>query len=141
MHAGLTTALIQPLEGMRSGKTYTVLTFPAQAGRYIMLLAGLLLLSWMAPDGEEQLSKADPTRQDSGGQFQVNDLRKGLKKILKSGCSKGLSNRTIYVLAWMAAAPHIQRDISDHFWAEPSFSASMVTMLLKYRFGQVWNMK
>ena len=95
----------------------------------------------MDGSGEEQLSQADPTREDSVGQFQVNDLRKGLKKILKAGSSKGFSNRTIYVLAWMAAKPHILGDITDHFWTKSSVTASMVTMLLKYRFGQLWNMK
>jgi len=49
--------------------------------------------------GGEQPSQADPNREDTAGQFQVNDLRKGLKKILKTGCSRGFSNKTIYVLA------------------------------------------
>ena len=91
--------------------------------------------------GGEQPSQADPNRKDAAGQFQVNDLRKGLKKILKAGCSRGFSNKTIYVLAWMAARPHIQGEISNHFWASPQVTTSMVTMILKYRYGQLWNMK
>ena len=91
--------------------------------------------------GGEQPSQADPNRKDAAGQFQVNDLRKGLKKILKAGCSRGFSNKTIYVLAWMAARPHIQGEISNHFWASPQVTTSTVTMILKYRYGQLWNMK
>ena len=48
--------------------------------------------------GGEQPSQADPNREDAAGQFQVNDPLKGLKKILKAGCSRGYSNKTIYVL-------------------------------------------
>ena len=104
-----------------------------------MLLVGLLLLDG---SGEEQLSQADSTRQDSFGQFQVNDLRKGLKKTLqKVKGSKEFSNKAIYVLGWMAALPHVLGDISNHFRTSPSVTTSMVTMLLKYRFGSLWNMK
>ena len=90
---------------------------------------------------EEEPSQADPDRKDTAGQLQVNDLRKGLKKILKAGCSRGFSNKTIYLLAWMAARPHIQGEIRNHFWASPQVTTSMVTMILKYRYGQLWNMK
>ena len=115
--------------------------WPHFSGRKIHNASGGAAAIVMDGSGEEQLSQADPTREDSVGQFQVNDLRKGLKKILKAGSSKGFSNRTIYVLAWMAAKPHILGDISNHFWTNSSVTASMVTMLLKYRFGQLWNMK
>ena len=67
--------------------------------------------------GGEQPSQVDPDRKDAADQLQVTDLRKGFKKILKAGCSRGFSNKTIYVLAWMAARPHIQGEISNHFWA------------------------
>ena len=36
--------------------------------------------------GGEQPSQADPNRKDAAGQFQVTDIGKGLKKILKAGC-------------------------------------------------------
>ena len=91
--------------------------------------------------GGEQPSQADPNRKDAAGQLQVTDLRKGLKKIIKAGCSRGFSNKTIYVLAWMTARPHIQGETSNHFWASPEVTTSMVTMILKYRHGQLWNMK
>ena len=45
------------------------------------------------------------------------------------------------MLAWMGTAPHILGDISNRFWTNPSIRASMVTMLLKYRLGQLWNVK
>ena len=45
--------------------------------------------------GGEQPSQADPKRKDAAGQFQVTDFWKGLKKILKAGCSRGFSNKTI----------------------------------------------
>ncbi len=91
--------------------------------------------------GPEQSSQADPTRQDDVGLFQANDLRKGLKGIVKPRCSKGFSNQTIYVTAWAATVPYMLGDISNQFWSTPRVTASMVTMLLKYRFGQLWNMK
>ena len=87
--------------------------------------------------GGEQPSQADPNSEDTAGQFQVNDPRKGLKKILKTGCPRGFSNKTIYVLAWMAARPHIKGEISNHFWASHQVTKSMVTMILKYRYGQL----
>ena len=77
--------------------------------------------------GGEQPSQAYPNRKGTAGQFPVNALRKGLKKILKAGCSRGFSNKTIYVLARMAARPHVQREISNHFWASPQVTTSMVT--------------
>ena len=95
----------------------------------------------MNGQGKDQVSQADPARQDGLGKFQVNDLRKGLKTRFKPGCSMGFSNKTIYVLAWMTAMPYIPGDISNHFWANPQITASMVTMILKYRYGQLWNMK
>ena len=58
--------------------------------------------------GGEQPSQADPNRRDTASHFQVNDLRKGSKKMLKAGCSGGFSNKTIYVMAWTAARLHIQ---------------------------------
>ena len=52
----------------------------------------------MDGSGEEQLSLADPVCQDFVGHLhhQASDLRKGLKKILKTltGYSKGLSSKT-----------------------------------------------
>ena len=95
----------------------------------------------MNAQGKEQVSQADPARQDGVGLFQVNDPRKGLKALLKLGCSMGFSNKTVYVLAWLAAMPYMIGDISNHSWASPQITASMVTMILKYRYGQLWNMK
>ena len=54
-------------------------------------------------------SQADPSRQDEVDIFQVNDLRKGLKGIVKPKCSRGFSNSTVYVMAWSAA-------IALHTW-------------------------
>ena len=45
----------------------------------------------------------------------MNDLRKGLKTLLGSECSMGFSNKTVYVLAWMAAMPYMIGDISNQF--------------------------
>ena len=81
--------------------------------------------------GGEQPSQADPNREDTAGQFQVNDLRKELKKILRAGCPRGFSDKKIYVLAWMAARPQIQGEISNYFWASSQVTTSMVTMILK----------
>ena len=89
--------------------------------------------------GGEQPTQADPNRKDFASQYQVNDLRKGLKKILKAGCPRGFMNKTIYVMAWMAARPHIQGQISSYFRASPQVTTSMVTMIFKYRYGQLWN--
>ena len=115
------------------------------SGLSLLLSAGSMFAlsrhEWYSKVCTEQPSQSDPKREDTAGQFQVNDLRKGLKKLLKTGCSRGFSNKTIYVLAWMAARPHIQGEISNDFWASPQVTTSMLTMILKYRYGQLWNMK
>ena len=115
--------------------------WPHFLGRKIHNAAGGAAAIVMNGQGKDQVSQADPARQDDLGKFQVNDLRKGLKTLLKPSCSMGFSNKTIYVLAWMAAMPYILGDISNHFWTNPQITASMVTMILKYRYGQLWNMK
>ena len=94
--------------------------WPNFSGRNIHNASGgaaAIVMDAMGGEQPSQADQADPNRTDTAGQFQVNDLRKGLKKILKAGCSRGFSNKTIYVLAWMAARPHIQGEISNHFWA------------------------
>ena len=91
--------------------------------------------------GGQATSQADPTRQMTSGKFQVNDLRRGLKAIAKAKCAQGFSNKTIYVLAWLDTAKTLMGDVSNHFWNAPDVTTSMITMILKYRFGQLWNMK
>ena len=68
-------------------------------------------------------------------------MRKGLKTLLKSRCAQGFSNNTVHVLAWLGATNHILGEVSNSFWNAPTITSSMITMLLKYRFGQLWNMK
>ena len=63
------------------------------------LLAHMCIAIVINGQAKEQVSQADPARQDGVGLFQVNDLRKGLKTLLKPGCSMGFSNKTVYVLA------------------------------------------
>ena len=115
--------------------------WPHFSGRKIHNTSGGAAAIHMDALGGEQPSQADPNREDTVGQFQVNNLRKGLKKMLEAGCSRGFSNKTIYVLAWMAARQHIQGEISNHFWASPQVTTSMRTMILKNRYGQLWNMR
>ena len=86
----------------------------------------------MHGQGKEQVSQADPARQGGVGVFQLNDLRKGLKTLLKPGCSMVFSNKTVYVLAW-AGSNAIHGDISNHFWASPQITAAMVSQTLNRR--------
>ena len=90
---------------------------------------------------ESTTGQADPTKQMTAGKFQVNDLRRGLKAIARGKCAQGHSKKTIYVLAWLSTVQHLLRDVSNHFWNAPDVTTSMITMVLKYRFGQLWNMK
>ena len=53
--------------------------WPHFSGRKLHNASGGAAAIVMDGSGEKQLSQADPTREDSVGQFQVNDLRKGLK--------------------------------------------------------------
>ena len=104
--------------------------WPHFAGRKIHNSKGGAAAIVMNGAKGEAPSHADPSSKDSGGEFQVNDLRKGLKKLLQPGCSKGFSKETIYVQAWKEAMPFIQGSMSNAFWFDPSVTASMVTMIL-----------
>ncbi len=57
--------------------------WPHFSGRKIHNASGGAAAIVMDGSGQEQLSQADPTRKDSAGQFQVNDLRKGLTESRK----------------------------------------------------------
>ena len=105
----------------RHGGAAAIVTDPAKAG--------------------QATNQADRTRQITPGEFQVNDLRKGLKEIAKDKYAQGYSKKTIYVVAWMGTTPYLMGDVSNHFWNAPDITTSMITMILKYRFGQLWTMK
>ncbi len=102
---------------------------------------GVQLPSQPSTDQDNTSSQTDADRDDTLGDFQVNDMRKGLKTLLKSRCAQGFSNNTVHVLAWLGATNHILGEVSNSFWNAPTITSSMITMLLKYRFGQLWNMK
>ena len=70
---------------------------------------------------------------------QVNNLRKEMKALIRPILATGYAKRTIYREAWKAANAYVLGDISNHFWK--SAIMPVVTQVLKYRFGQLWNMK
>ena len=94
----------------------------------------------MDGSGDEQQSQTGPTCAPGVGQFQVNHLRKGLKNLLKLGCSEGFPDKTIYGQAWMAAMRQIFENISHHFWTNPLVTTMMMTRLFKYEYGQFRHM-
>ena len=101
---------------------------------------GVQLPSQTSTD-QDGTSSQNASQDDTLGDFQVNDMRKGLKTLLKSECAQGFSNNTVYVLAWLSATTYILGDMSNSFWNAPTITSSMITMLLKYRFGQLWKLK
>ena len=83
-----------------------------------------------------------PTQGEEGApDRQVNDLRKGMKNLIKARLAMGYSNRTIYVEAWQDIKPYVLGDLSNHFWTEKTITMPTITQTLRYRFGQLWNMK
>ena len=76
--------------------------------------------------GGEQASQADPNPKDTASQSQVNDLRKGLKKIHKAGCSQEASQtrRSMYWHGWRQGCTYRERSAiisgqalqSQHQW-------------------------
>ena len=115
--------------------------WPHFSGRNIHSISGGAAAIVMNALGGEQPSQSDPNHEDTAGQFWVNDLRKGLEKILKAGCSKGFSKQDDLCTVMDGGKAAHQGEISKHFWASPQVTTPMVTMILKYRYGQLWNMK
>ena len=70
---------------------------------------------------------------------QVTDLRKGMKALIWPILATGYAKRTIHGEAWKAANAYVLGDTSNHFWN--SATIPLVTQVLKYRFGQLWNIK
>ena len=90
---------------------------------------------------EADHSQEDPNGKAETGVFQANDLRRGLKNIVRPKVARGFSHNTLYGAAWKVASQQCLGDISNHFWNVAGVTSSTITMLLKYRFGQLWNMK
>ena len=70
---------------------------------------------------------------------QVNDLRKGMKALIRPLMATGYAKQTIYTEAWKATNKYALGDVSNQFWK--SAAMPVITQVLKYRFGQLWNMK
>ncbi len=70
-----------------------------------------------------------------------NDLRKGLKGIVKARCSRGFARHTICTDAWATTTPYLLGNVCNQFCDSPSVTASTMTMMLNYRYGQFWNLK
>ena len=60
---------------------------------------------------------------------QVNDLRKGMKALIRPILATGYAKRTIYGGAWKAANAYVLGDISNHSWK--SATMPVVTQALK----------
>ena len=67
---------------------------------------------------------------------QVNDLRKGMKSLIRPVLATGYAINTVYVQAWKDTNAHTLGKPSNHFWNSP-----IISQVLKYRLGQLWNMK
>ena len=68
-----------------------------------------------------------------------NDLRKGMKGLIKARLAAGFAKWT--VKAWEALDQHVLGQVSNQFWRNTSITTPMITQVLRYRFGQLWNMK
>ena len=71
----------------------------------------------------------------------VNDLAGGLKEQLNKTWQQGNANDTIYTDLWKQASKNILSEESNTFWRNPQITEANITTLLKYRYGQLWNMK
>ena len=99
-------------KGPKSERMSSGLTLPAET--FTMPLEELRPLLWMLWEESNQASRPSPRghcwpisgeRSSEGAQEDTQD------RVLK----RLFSNKTIYVLAWTAARPHIQGEISNHF--------------------------
>ena len=72
-------------------------------------------------------------------EHQVNDLRRGMKALIRPIMATGYAKPTIYGEAWKAASKYILGDASNHFWKSATMPA--ITQVLRYRYGQLWNTK
>ena len=88
-----------------------------------------------APQGTPAPCEED----DSMPDHQVNDLRKGMKALIRPLMATGYAKQTIYTEAWKATNRYAIGDVSNQFWK--SATMPVITQVLKYRFGQLWNMK
>ena len=61
---------------------------------------------------------------------QVNDLRKGMKALIRPILATGYAKQTLYGEAWKAANTYVLGDISNHYWN--SATMPVVTQVLKY---------
>ncbi len=87
------------------------------------------------PQSSPEAREDDTTMPDQ----QVNDLRKGLKALVRPKLATGYAKQTIYGEAWRAVSAHMLGEASNYFWK--SATMPVVSQVLKYRFGQLWNMK
>ena len=88
-----------------------------------------------APQGTPAPCEEDDFMPD----HQVNDLRKGMKALIRPLMATGYATQTIYTEAWKATNKYAIGDLSNHFWKAATMP--VITQTLKYRFGQLWNMK
>ena len=89
------------------------------------------------PNGTQESSQGE----EGTPGHQVNDLRKGMKTLIKARLAAGYANQTTYVKAWEDIQHHIVPDFSSHFWNNSCITMPAITQVLRYRFGQLWNMK
>ena len=63
---------------------------------------------------------------------------RGSRRYSRQGAQEASQTRqSMYWHGWWQG----RTEISNHFWASPQVTTSMVTMILKYRYGQLWNIK
>ena len=62
-----------------------------------------------------------------------------MKNLLRPTLAIGYAKETLYGEAWRRTTQYAIGSTSNHFWKDTS--SPVVTQVLKYRFGQLWNMK
>ena len=62
-----------------------------------------------------------------------------MKTLIRPTLTTGYAEQTIYGDAWRAISAHMLGEFSNKFWR--STGMPTITQVLKYRFGQLWNMK
>ena len=93
----------------------------------------------LSPSAIPRCTPENAGNEDFAPDHQVNDLRKGMKSLIRPLLATGYANNTVYVQAWKDTHAHILGERSNHFWK--SSTIPVITQVLKYRFGQLWNMK
>ncbi len=82
----------------------------------------------LSPSAIPRCTPEDGGTEDFTPDHQVNDLRKGMKSLIRPVLATGYANNTVYVQAWKDTNAHILGEPSNHFW-NPQRSQSSLRSL------------